>query len=341
MKRYSLKNKSTLLVLLILAISALLAGGVLFLLLILGIFPDWLLTSIWFAPILVLAASLIGSVLAAFVMRFYIPPLDKMVAATTRISEGDFSERVDEQTKVAELRMLIDSFNTMAKELQSIEIFRSDFINNFSHEFKTPIVSIRGFAKQLSDEALSEEEKKLYAEIIASESSRLATMSTNVLLLSKLEHQELIGDRKEYSLDEQIRKAILLLEKEWESKNIELDVDMEDITYCGNEDIMLNVWINLLNNAVKYTDVGGRITVRAVKKNGHAVISVSDTGIGMSDSVKNRIFDKFYQGESSHSESGNGLGLSLVKRIIELCHGSVKVISQEGSGSEFTVFLPL
>ena len=116
---------------------------------------------------------------------------------------------------------------------------------------------------------------------------------------------------------------------------------MEDITYCGNEDIMLNVWINLLNNAVKYTDEGGRITVRAVKKNGHAVISVSDTGIGMSDSVKNRIFDKFYQGESSHSESGNGLGLSLVKRIIELCHGSVKVISQEGLGSEFTVFLPL
>ncbi len=336
----SLRNKSTILVLSIITLSALLVGGTLLLFIWLGVIPSALMATLWMAPITVCVGCLIGAILAALAMRFFIKPVDQIVEATKRIAEGDFSVRIEDKTHVAELGMLVENFNRMAHELEGTEMFRSDFINNFSHEFKTPIVSIRGFARQLQSENLTDDERLQYTEIIAYESERLATMATNVLLLSKLENQQLIPERTAYSLDEQIRRCILLFAKEWEKKNVELEVDLDDITYRGNEEIMSHVWINLLGNAVKYTDVGGKISVRALKKPNELLVRISDSGIGMSQGVMERIFDKFYQGDSSHSANGNGLGLPLVKRIVELCDGRIIVDSEEGAGTVFTVYLP-
>ncbi|MBR6603492.1 MAG: HAMP domain-containing histidine kinase [Clostridia bacterium] len=342
MKKYrGLQNKGMLFLLLIVSISALIMAGVLLLLILFGAIPASIMARAWVTPIIVCAGCILGALLASFLMRFYIRPLDDIVAATKRISEGDFSVRVDRKTHVFEIGLLVDNFNSMAKELEGTEMFRSDFINNFSHEFKTPIVSIRGFAKQLQSEDLTDEEKKKYAEIIASESERLSNMATNVLLLSKLENQQLVGEKKPYSLDEQLRDCILLFEKDWEQKNIEMDVELDEIEYNGNEELMSHIWINLIGNAVKYTGDGGRIEIHACIREGNAVVSVSDNGIGMNGDVLEKIFDKFYQGDKSHSERGNGLGLSLVKRIMELCEGSIKVESELSRGTKFTVLLPL
>ena len=341
MKKYrGLQNKGMLFMLIIISISALIVAGVLLLLILLGAIPASIMAKAWVTPIIVCVGCILGAMLAAFLMRFYIRPLDDLVAATKKISAGDFSARVDRKTHVAEIGLLVDNFNSMAGELEGTEIFRSDFINNFSHEFKTPIVSIRGFAKQLQSDDLTDAEKKKYAEIIAHESERLSNMATNVLLLSKLENQELVGEKRSYSLDEQLRKCVLLFEKEWERKDIEIDIDLAEIEYNGNEELMSHIWINLIGNAVKYTPAGGKIAIRASIQNKEAVISVSDNGIGMSDKVIKRIFDKFYQGDDSHSGSGNGLGLSLVKRIVELCRGRINVESDPLRGTEFTVFLP-
>ena len=309
----TLRNKATLLVIAIMAISALLTGAALLFLIHIGAIPTAFRARVWLVPITICVGSLIGAILAAFVMRFFIKPLDELVAATKKI----------------------------AQELEGTEMFRSDFVNNFSHEFKTPIVSIRGFAKQLKSDALSEDERRKYAEIIADECERLSNMSTNVLLLSKLQNLELITDKSAYSLDEQIRKSVLLFAKDWEAKNIDLDIDLEEIDYTGNEEIMSHVWVNLIGNAVKYTPEGGRISVRAIKKADEIIVRVSDNGIGMSRAVMERIFDKFYQGDGSHTGSGNGLGLPLVKRIIELCGGRLTVESELGAGSEFSVYIPL
>lgn len=336
----NLRNKSTMLVLIIITLCALLTGGILLLLILLGAIPSAVMAKAWVAPSVVLAGCIIGALLASFMMRFYIKPLDDLVVATKRISEGDFSVRVGGNTRIREIGQLIENFNGMAHELEGIEMFRSDFINNFSHEFKTPIVSIRGFARQLADSELSEEDRLKYTEIIVAESERLSNMATNVLLLSKLENLELIAEKKEYSLDEQLRNCILLFEKEWNGKGIELDIDFEDIRYHGNEELMSHIWINLIGNAVKYTPKNGRIVFRAFEKDGEIVVKIADSGIGMSRDTMEKIFDKFYQGDRSHSETGNGLGLPLVKRIVELCSGRVVVESEEGKGTEFTVCLP-
>lgn len=336
----NLRNKSTLLVLVIIALSSLLTGGLLLLLILLGVIPSALMATFWMAPITVFVGCIIGAILAAFIMRFYIKPLDDLVAATKKIAEGDFSVRVPEKTHLLEVKMLVENFNRMAHELEGIEMFRSDFINNFSHEFKTPIVSIRGFAKQLQSSALSDEERLKYAEIIASESERLSNMSTNVLLLSKLENQQLIQEKKPYSLDEQLRFCVLLFAKEWEKKNIDMDIELDDITFVGNEELVSHIWINLIGNAVKYTPENGRIELRAFSKPDGIFVRIADSGIGMSHEVLERIFDKFYQGDGSHAGRGNGLGLPLVKRIVELCDGRIVVDSEVGAGSVFSVYLP-
>ncbi len=337
----NLRNRTTVLVLVIITLVALITGGILVLLIWLGAISSDLMATVWLAPIMVGAGCIGGAMLAAFIMRFYIKPFDQLIAATQAIANGDFSVRVPENTRISEIGDLIHNFNLMAKELEGTEMFRSDFINNFSHEFKTPIVSIRGFARQLVSGDITEEERRQYSEIIASESERLSTMAANVLLLTKLEHQQLIAEKKPYSLDEQLRSCVLLFEKEWESKSIEPDVDLEDLIYVGNEEIMSHVWINLINNAIKYTGEGGRIRITATRSSSELIVNIADTGIGMKKEVLRRIFDKFYQGDGSHTESGNGLGLSLVKRIVELCEGRIVVDSEEGVGTVFSVYLPL
>ena len=279
--------------------------------------------------------------LAASMGRGKLKPINDLVHAMREVSQGDFSVRVDAEDVSGDMGRLVSSFNDMATELGGLELFRKDFINNFSHEFKTPIVSIRGFAKQLEREDLTEEQRKEYLDIIVSESDRLANMASNVLLLSKLENQTIVTDREDYRLDEQLRRCVLLLEKQWSEKDLELDLELEEVVYRGNEEMMNHVWVNLLNNAVKFSPRGGRLTVRLRREGDRAVCSVGDEGSGMDEATCQRVFEKFYQGDTAHTTEGNGLGLSLVKRIVDLCDGTVTVRSAPGRGTTFTVTLPL
>ncbi len=271
-------------------------------------------------------------------------PIKQLTEATRKVREGDFTVRIPCRKRRDELGQLIESFNLMVDELQHNEIFRTDFINNFSHEFKTPIVSIRGFARQLEKDDLTEEQRREYISIIIAESDRLAGMSANVLLLSKLENQTIVTDRAPFDLDEQIRKEILLLEESWERKNLTITPELQEVRFDASAELLSHVWRNLLANAVKFSPDGGeiRVDLRREEQDGAPVIvvDISDDGPGMDDATVARIFDKFYQGDTSHKTEGNGLGLSIAYRAAVLCGGSIDVRSAPGQGCTFTVRLP-
>jgi len=289
-----------------------------------------------------LASSIIGTLLAAFVSKWFLSPLQDMIYATDKVAKGDFKVQLRENYgEKTELGILQRSFNHMTRELDSIELFRNDFINDFSHEFKTPIVSVRGFAHQLQAGGLTEEEQREYIDIIASESDRLAKMATNVLLLSKLEYQQIVTDKTEFDLDEQIRTCLLVLEKQWAEKDIELELDLDPVRYCFNENMLSEVWINLFGNAIKFTPPQGKVTCTLRQTESDIRVCISDTGSGMSQEVMDHIFEKFYQGDRSHGGDGNGIGLTIASRIVELCKGRILVDSRPGMGSIFTVILPL
>lgn len=290
-----------------------------------------------------LSSVIIGIVLAAFAPKFVFKRLSRISEGMREISRGNFKTRLPESDKadaLSEFGELERSFNQMASELDGLEIFKNDFINNFSHEFKTPIVSLRGFARQLQIGNLTEEQKKEYIDIIVTESERLAKMSSNVLLLSKLENQQIVSDQTEFYLDEQIRACILLLEKDWTDKEIELDIDLNPITYTFNEEMLSHVFINLFSNAVKFTPQGGIISCRLYKKGTEIIFEIKDSGIGMSEETISRIFEKFYQGDTSHTGLGNGIGLNIVSRIVTLANGKITVESRPSMGSTFTVTFP-
>ena len=290
-----------------------------------------------------LSSILIGVLLAALAPKFVFKRLSKISEGMIEIAHGNFKTRIPEHDKadaISEFGELERTFNQMAAELDGIEIFRNDFINNFSHEFKTPIVSLRGFARQLQSGDLDEDQRKEYIDIIVSESERLANMSANVLLLSKLENQQIVSEKTEFYLDEQIRNSLLLLEKAWSDKDIELDLDLEPTKYTFNEEMLSHVWVNLFSNAIKFTDKGGRLACRLTVQEGCVTCTVSDNGIGMTEDTKSRIFEKFYQGDTSHSGKGNGIGLNIVYRVITLANGNISVESEYGKGTTFTDTLP-
>jgi len=290
---------------------------------------------------LMLLCIAIAALLTGIFLDDRIKPIHRVNEAMKKVSKGDFSERVDDGKCSGEIRELVQSYNHMAEELSGIEMFRSDFINNFSHEFKTPIVSIRGFARQLEREDISEEQRREYTRIIVAESERLANMSSNVLLLTKLENQQIVTDKKPYRLDEQLRGCILLMEKQWSDKNLELRLDLDELTYSGNEEMMSHVWVNLISNAIKYSPEGGLLELGCMRVQDFIVVHVTDHGEGMDELTQLRIFEKFYQGDSAHAAEGNGLGLSLAKRIVDLCGGKIAVNSAPGEGSMFSVYLPV
>ncbi len=269
-----------------------------------------------------------------------IRPIESLIEATTKVAGGDFSVEISEDIGEGEISELVRSFNAMTRELRSIEIFRNDFIRDFSHEFKTPIVSMKGFAAQLKKKDLTEEEKNMYCDIIISESERLSNMSSNILLLSKLETQEIIGEKAKYSLDEQLRDCVLLFEREWEKKKIEWDLDLPSLAICHNADMLHHVWSNLFSNAIKFTPENGQIKVSAVQNDENVMVTVRDNGIGMTEEEMKHIFDRCYQADSSHTSAGNGLGLCIAKRICTLSGGSISVRSTPKKGSVFTVILP-
>lgn len=272
-------------------------------------------------------------------------PLRKLTALTKEIENGNFNINTKGITNVfskrTDIGALVDAFGDMTQELSSTEIFRSDFIHNFSHEFKTPIISIRGFAKQLCENDLTPEQKEEFARIILEESEHLANMSSNVLLLSKLESQEIISDKNLFSLDEQLRNCMLIFEEQWSEKNISIDMDLEEIDYYQNQDLLFHVWTNLIGNAVKFTNPNGNIFVSCKKTEDNISVCIKDDGIGINPDAVNHIFEKFYQADQSHSTSGNGLGLPLVKRIISMMDGQVSVESAPGESTSFYVVLPI
>ena len=323
-------------------VSALLTGAIIFFLnAFFGIFRYMHSAPIVLLLCIFIPSIVIGSALAAILAYRILTPLRETIRVAKKIGEGDFSVRVHDDDGIFEVAELQEAFNAMADDLEKTEIFRKDFISNFSHEFKTPIVSIRGFAHQLRYGDLSEERREEYLEIIARESDRLTHMASRILLLSQYENQTIVGGKTAYDLDEQLRHCILLLEKEWDKKGLNLNLELDTVRCYANEEMLAELWVNLFGNAVKFTPEGGTIGVTLRESGQNAIVTISDTGIGMSEAVRARIFDKFYQGDSSHKSEGNGIGLTLVRRIVELCGGEITVESIENEGSTFTVTLPI
>lgn len=265
--------------------------------------------------------------------------MNLLIQGIHKVAQGDFHFTLNEK-KAGPLREVAENFNKMTKELRSVETLRADFINDFSHEFKTPITSIHGFANLLLDTEVSEAERREYLQIIADESERLSALSRETLMMSRLDSQQTIPNKDSYALDEQLRQNIILLSPSWEAKKINFSADLEPASYTGDAAMMSHVWLNLLNNAIKFTPEGGSITVSLKKDAGNLLVSVADTGKGMSEEVISRIFNKYYQGDASHSDKGLGLGLSIAARIVALCGGKINVTSKPGAGSTFTVILP-
>ena len=290
-------------------------------------------------PLLFLSV-IIGTAISLFVAKKILHPITKFSKAVEEVAKGNFSIRLDETERIEEIRALSRNFNLMAKELSSIEMLRKDFVVNISHEFKTPIAAIEGYAMLLQDKGISETERNEYTQIIIDSARQLATLADNILRISKLENQEVVFEKEPFRLDEQIRQAVLMLEPEWSRKELNLHIEINKFIYYGNEQLLWQVWINLIGNAIKFTSPNGNIGIQLFQYGTHIIARISDTGCGMDDDVLRHIFDTFYQGDTSHAVTGNGLGLAMVKRIIELYDATTEVESEVGKGSKFTVKLP-
>ena len=343
--RNTLRWRLTLFVFLILVVSGVATGLVYSLILLLFRFHP-IVVALTVNPYsltvtLLCICSVIGTVLSGFFGKYYLRPLKQLIRATEQVKKGDFKVQVERKSqRFTEMGALVDSFNEMVRELDGIEMFRNDFINNFSHEFKTPIVSIRGFAKELQAGDLTEEQRIEYARIIAEESDRLARLSISVLELSRLENQQIVTDKTEFFLDEQLRHAILRQEPIWTEKNIEILPELEEVKFYSNEELLAHIWDNLISNALKFTPAGGSVGVELTANDERVWVRITDTGIGMTEEIKAHIFEKFYQGDPSHAGGGYGVGLPMVARVVSLCGGEIQVESTLGEGSTFTVILP-
>lgn len=296
----------------------------------------------FFPSLMFLASSLIISILISLALWTKILiPLCNLSQAAKQVAKGDFSVRAMPSRSLQELNELTGNFNRMVQELGGMEAFQSDFVTNISHEFKTPLAAIEGYAMLLQEPHLSEEQRLEYTKIILNSTHQLSHMAGNILLLSRLERQEIVTGQTLFQLDEQIRQAILLLEPLWEKKHLDLDIALSPLSYYGNPELLLQVWINLIQNAVKFTPPNGLVSV-TMQTSPHSVcIHIRDTGSGIPEEVKARIFDKFYSQTTTSGQKGNGLGLSIAKRILILMHGSISVESTAGEGSCFTVQLPI
>lgn len=283
---------------------------------------------------------LVGTILSAFFSRYITRPYHALNEATKKVAAGDFSIRIEPKGP-REVKEMAASFNTMAKELSSIETLRNDFVGNVSHEFKTPVSSIKGFAKLAKKKSISAETREEYLDFIVREADRLANLTGNILLLSRLEQQEIASPKNDFLLDEQLRHALLLLEPQWSKKDIDVSTALANAPYNGYEELLIQVWVNLIGNAIKFSGEGSKIEVSLSKCGDRYIVKIADTGIGMSEETIGHIFDKFFQGDKSHSEEGNGLGLSLVRRIVDMSEGELSVESVIGSGTTVAVTLPI
>ena len=313
-----------------------------------GVF-DWMrfLTPASISIVVYAIAILIGISMVVMIRKVILDPVLTMVHAMQQLAAGDFSVRMNctGGIRPIELREFSEAFNTAAEELGSTEILRKDFINNFSHEFKTPITSLGGFADLLlEDDEMPVEERRQYLSIISSESHRLANLANSVLALSRVEAQAILTDTEPFPLAEQLRQTALLMEQKWQSrKKVALTVDIPEGDECilnGNEALLKEVWVNLLDNAFKFSPEGETVHLTLQSSPDTVTVTVADHGSGMDEATKAHIFDQFYQGDTSHKTEGNGLGLAMVQKITSLHKGSITVDTAPGQGSAFTVQLP-
>ena len=275
-----------------------------------------------------------------FTSRSLTSPISKISHATREIAAGDFSTRIDETGRTDELGVLQRNFNLMAAELEGNELLKRDFTANISHQFKTPLAVIQGYSHLLEEDGISDEERKKYAALISRESDRLAKLSSDMLRLSKLENQEIIVSPTRFLLNEQILQTIVRLEPKWTRRGISFNIDLPEVFFVGDEELLAQVWLNIIDNAVKFTRENTEITVDMLTDDSAVTISVTDMGAGMDAMTKDHIFQRYYQGKNSGNE-GSGLGLSIVKRIVDLHHGSVTAESVQGKGTTITVVLPI
>ena len=284
---------------------------------------------------------MIASPISYFIGRHIFKPINHISRAMTNVAKGDFSVRLNYRGAVKELENMSDNFNSMVHELGNMEALRYDFVVTISHEFKTPLAAIEGYATILRNPELTLDEYREFLQKITDSIKQLAQLSSSILMISNLENKELMTEKKQFRLDEQIRYAVLLLEPLWAGKNLTLNIDLAHVIFFSNEELLMQVWINLINNAVKFTPKNGEINILLKESVKDVQITVSDTGVGMAQEVQKYIFDKFYKEDRSGSIDGNGLGLALVKRIVDLSHGKISVQSEPGFGSSFTVTLPI
>lgn len=336
-----LRSRFAYIIFVCLGLSVLLAGTLLLFFRKLGLFTLLLAANpLMFILILYLISAGVASILTYFVANRILKPIETLTHATQRVAKGDFSVKIETEAQIEEIDTLYKNFNSMLTELSATETLREDFIANVSHEFKTPLSSIEGYATLLSDPALTPEERMEYAGRIREGARRLSNLTGHILLLSKLENGAYTLEQIPFSMDETVRRAILDLESLWGPKELELIPELCELSWVGPEGLIRELVQNLISNACKYTPTGGRVTVTLDRTPTGVVFSVTDTGIGMTEEVQKRIFDKFYQADSSHRADGHGLGLALCLRIAQAIGAEIRVESSPGAGSRFTVIFP-
>lgn len=309
-----------------------------------GIFLDteFLVDALLLMLIFIGVSTIVAFGLVMLFGKFPLKPVNQLINEMNRLASGDFRARLHFGkilSKHKTFKEIEESFNELAEELENTEMLRSDFVNNFSHEFKTPIVSISGLAKLVNKGNLTEEQKKEYLVAIEEESLRLATMATNVLNLTKVENQTILSDINKFNLSEQIRTSVLLLENEWSKKQIELYLDFDEYEIEANEPLLKQIWINLIDNAIKFSPNGETVSVEIKDLEKRFSVTIKNTGSEISKDSLDKIFNKFYQADESHATKGNGIGLAIVKKIVELHNGKITVES-ENKVTSFTVYLP-
>lgn len=278
------------------------------------------------------------------IVKTYDQPMKELAKAAGKVAKGDFSVYIPPlhtSNRHDYLDLMFLDFNKMVAELGSLETMRSDFIANVSHEIKTPLAGIQNYAQLLQRPGLTKEDQETYVSAILSSTRRLSALVTNILKLNKLESQQIVPSYEPYDLCGQLSDCAMSFEPVWEEKDIEFEADIEDrATVYGDASLLELVWNNLLSNAFKFTEPGGSVTLRQTSEEGCVTVSVSDTGCGISQEAQKHIFDKFYQGDTSHATEGNGLGLALVLRVLQLMNASIQVDSAEGQRTIFTVWIP-
>ncbi len=280
----------------------------------------------------------IGLAASVVVNLILLQPIVRLNKAMKRVAGGDFTIRLETRNIIREISDTYDSFNLMTQELQATETLQTDFVSNVSHEFKTPINAIEGYAMLLQEG--SEEQRQEYVERILSNTHRLSALVGNILLLSKVSNHAIPLTESTYRLDEQIRQSLVLLEPAWSAKDIDFDVEMEELVWTGPENLLHHVWTNLISNAIKFGPAGGTVSITLKQTDGRYIFSISDSGPGIPEEEKEHIFNKFYQLDSSHRQEGNGLGLALCRQILDNCSGVISVSNLQQGGCCFTVMLP-